>query len=50
MRMLDWFTNIVALVMNPLTLLLFLVVMRHVKKIQKKGDNPLWTSHQGRGA
>jgi hypothetical protein len=47
--MLDWFTNLVALVMNPVTLLLFLIVMRRVRKVRKRTDNPLWASHQGRG-
>jgi hypothetical protein len=49
--MLDWVTNLVALVMNPVSLLIFLVVMRYVKKEKrKKCDNPLWVSHQGKGA
>jgi hypothetical protein len=48
--MLEWVTNIVALIMNPISLLLFLIVMRYVKRGKKKVDNPLWTSHQGRGA
>jgi hypothetical protein len=47
--MLDWFTNMVALIMNPVTLLLFLFVMRCLKKGRKKSDNPLWASHQGKG-
>jgi len=48
--MLDWFTNMVALlIMNPVTLLLLLIVMRCVKKGRKKSDNPLWASHQGKG-
>ena len=49
--MLDWMTNIVALIMNPVSLLIFLVVMRYVRKEKRKrGDNPLWASHQGKGA
>jgi len=49
--MLDWVTNIVALVINPVSLLIFLVAMRYLKKEQrKKGDNPFWLSHQGKGA
>ena len=49
--MLEWVTNIVALVMNPFSLLIFLVAMRYVKKEKRtKRDNPLWVSHQGKGA
>lgn len=48
--MLEWITNLVALIMNPVSLLIFLVIMRYVKKEKKeKGENPLWASHQGRG-
>jgi hypothetical protein len=49
--MLGWMTNLVALVMNPVSLLIFLVIMRYVRKEKKKKvENPLWMSHQGRGA
>ncbi len=49
--MLEWTTNLVALIMNPVSLLIFLVIMRYVKKEKKKKcENHLWASHQGRGA
>ena len=47
--MLKWVTSIVALIMNPIALLIFLIVMRYVRKGKKKVDNPLWASHQGKG-
>jgi hypothetical protein len=49
--MLGWVTNLVALVMNSVSLLIFLVIMRYVRKEKKKKvENTLWMSHQGRGA
>jgi hypothetical protein len=50
-NMLEWVTNLVALVMNPVSLLIFLIIMRYVRKEKKnKVRNALWMSHQGRGA
>jgi hypothetical protein len=47
--MLEWIVSIGALIMNPVSLFIFLMVMRHVKK-GKKETNVWWASHQGRGA
>jgi hypothetical protein len=48
--MLEWMISIVALIMNPVSLLIFLTVMKHMKKERKKETNVWWVSHQGRGA
>ncbi len=48
--MADFVTNIVALIMNPISLLIFLIFMKHMKKGKGKEGNPFWASHQGRGA
>ncbi len=50
-EMLEWAANIIALIVNPISLLIFLVVMRYVRKERKKkAQNSLWASHEGRGA
>jgi hypothetical protein len=49
--MFDWLATIVALIMNPLSLLLFLIAMKYIRKSGKKsGSNEWWAKHQGRGA
>ncbi len=48
--MFDLFSNIVALIMNPISLMVFLIVMRYlVKKMRKRDNSQWWASHQGRG-
>ncbi len=50
-KMFDWLATIVALIMNPLSLLLFLIAMKYIRKGGKKsGSNEWWAKHQGRGA
>jgi hypothetical protein len=48
--MFEWVSDIVALTLNPVSLLIFLIVMKYARKERKKADSPLWESHQGRGA
>jgi hypothetical protein len=45
----DWISNIVALVMNPLSLLCFLVIVRCIRKNRKSENSQWWAGHQGRG-
>jgi len=48
--MFDWLATIVALIINPLSLLLFLIAMKYIRKSGKKsGSNEWWAKHQGRG-
>jgi hypothetical protein len=49
--MFDCMAAIVALILNPLSLLLFLIAIKHVRKGgRKSGSNEWWAKHQGRGA
>ncbi len=48
--MLDMVTTIVALILNPISLLIVLLLMKLVNKGKRKEGNPFWASHQGRGA
>jgi|GEM_PF-4010048 hypothetical protein len=47
--MVEWITNIVALVMNPVSLLVFLILSKHLKTNKGKDTNDSWARHQGRG-
>jgi hypothetical protein len=48
--MFELLSNIIALVMNPITLLLFLILFKQLRKERKKGSNEFWVRQQGRGA
>lgn len=48
--MFDFFSNLVALVMNPISLVVFLFVMKYIfRKSGKKQNGQWWAGHQGRG-
>lgn len=48
--MFDFFSNLVALVMNPISLVVFLLVMKYIfRKSGKKENGQWWAGHQGRG-
>jgi hypothetical protein len=49
--MFDLMAIIVAVILNPLSLLLFLTVKKYFPKVGRKGsNNEWWAHHQGRGA
>jgi hypothetical protein len=49
MNFVDCFSDAVALILNPVALLVYLVIIKNFRKIRRKSDNPLWSGHQGRG-